>query len=93
VHELDPGLTLKIGIHEGPCLAVMLNERQDYFGQTVNIASRVQNLCMSRSIYATGPVVAHSSASRVLALSGIRPVPQEHMLPGIANQVAVYEIP
>jgi class 3 adenylate cyclase len=32
---------LKIGIHEGPCLAVMLNERQDYFGQTVNIASRV----------------------------------------------------
>ena len=33
-------LLLKIGIHEGPCLAVMLNERQDYFGQTVNIASR-----------------------------------------------------
>jgi class 3 adenylate cyclase len=33
-------LVLKIGIHEGPCLAVMLNERQDYFGQTVNIASR-----------------------------------------------------
>src|SRR5262249_10296266 len=26
-------LMLKIGIHEGPCLAVMLNERQDYFGQ------------------------------------------------------------
>jgi hypothetical protein len=31
-------LLLKIGIHEGPCLAVMLNDRQDYFGQTVNIA-------------------------------------------------------
>ena len=25
-------LIVKIGIHEGPCLAVMLNERQDYFG-------------------------------------------------------------
>ena len=37
-------LLLKIGIHEGPCLAVMLNDRQDYFGQTVNIASRVQGL-------------------------------------------------
>jgi class 3 adenylate cyclase len=37
-------LLLKIGIHEGPCLAVNLNDRQDYFGQTVNIASRVQNL-------------------------------------------------
>src|SRR5947199_3576477 len=31
-------LIIKVGIHEGPCLAVMLNERQDYFGQTVNIA-------------------------------------------------------
>ena len=33
-------LLLKIGIHEGPCLAVILNDRQDYFGQTVNIWRR-----------------------------------------------------
>ncbi|HYD04844.1 MAG TPA: adenylate/guanylate cyclase domain-containing protein, partial [Reyranella sp.] len=50
-------LLLKIGIHEGPCLAVTLNERQDYFGQTVNIASRVQNLAVSRAILATASVV------------------------------------
>ena len=37
-------LLLKIGIHEGPCLAVTLNDRQDYFGQTVNMAARVQGL-------------------------------------------------
>ena len=37
-------LLLKIGIHEGPCLAVTLNNRQDYFGQTVNMAARVQGL-------------------------------------------------
>ena len=37
-------LLLKIGVHEGPCIAVAMNERQDYFGQTVNIASRVQGL-------------------------------------------------
>ena len=46
-------LLLKIGIHEGPCIAVTLNERQDYFGQTVNIASRVQGLATSREIFAT----------------------------------------
>ncbi len=40
-------LLLKIGIHEGPCLAVVLNDRQDYFGQTVNIAARVQALADS----------------------------------------------
>ena len=37
-------LALNIGLHSGPCLAVMLDDRQDYFGQTVNIASRVQGL-------------------------------------------------
>src|SRR6266571_3494676 len=46
----DRDLLLKIGIHEGPCLAVTLNDRQDYFGQTVNIAARVQGLAASRSI-------------------------------------------
>ena len=50
-------LIVKIGIHEGPCLAVMLNERQDYFGQTVNIASRVQSLSTSQEIHITGPVM------------------------------------
>jgi class 3 adenylate cyclase len=35
----------------------MLNERQDYFGQTVNIAARVQGLATSQAIHATGGVV------------------------------------
>ena len=50
-------LVVKIGIHEGPCLAVMLNERQDYFGQTVNIAARVQSLSTSQEIHITAPVI------------------------------------
>src|SRR5919205_1440037 len=53
----EEDLLLKIGIHEGPCLAVVLNERQDYFGQTVNIAARVQGLAESQAIFATGSVV------------------------------------
>jgi len=67
-------LLLKIGIHEGPCLAVMQNQRQDYFGQTVNIASRVQHLASSRAIYATAPVVGHEAAAQVLAETGVSPV-------------------
>ena len=86
-------LLLKIGIHEGPCLAVMLNDRQDYFGQTVNIAARVQGLAVSRAIFATGSVVENPQASTLLAASGLKPVPQYRSLRGIANDVAVYEIP
>ena len=86
-------LVLKIGIHEGPCLAVMLNERQDFFGQTVNIASRVQNLASSRAIYATGSVVGHQATAQLLETAGVSPVPQRHTLRGIGDNFAIYEIP
>ena len=86
-------LLLKIGIHEGPCLAVVLNDRQDYFGQTVNIAARVQALADSRTILATGPVIDHPQSSTLLRQSGLAPVPQSRPLRGISEEVAVYEIP
>jgi len=86
-------LLLKIGIHEGPCLAVSLNERQDYFGQTVNIASRVQGLATSRSILVTAPVVDNPRSASLLSSNGHKPVSQSHALRGIAAEVAVYEIP
>jgi class 3 adenylate cyclase len=86
-------LLLKIGIHEGPCLAVVLNERQDYFGTTVNIAARVQGLADSRTILATGPVVTDPQASTLLQTSGLKPVSQRRALRGITDEVAVYEIP
>jgi class 3 adenylate cyclase len=94
-HNGDDGhdLLLKIGIHEGPCLAVVLNDRQDYFGTTVNIAARVQALADSRAILATGPVVTHPEASTLLASSGLSPVPQLRALRGIAGELPVYEIP
>ena len=57
-------LIIKVGIHEGPCLAVMLNERQDYFGQTVNIAARVQGLSNSHAMHVTGPVIEVSCGRR-----------------------------
>ena len=87
------GLLLKIGIHEGPCLAVVLDKRQDYFGRTVNIAARVQDLADSRSILATKAVVNHPGAGNLLEMSGLRPVPHQRALRGVAEEMAVYEIP
>jgi class 3 adenylate cyclase len=37
-------LLLKVGIHTGPCIAVTLNGRLDYFGCTVNMAARLEGL-------------------------------------------------
>jgi class 3 adenylate cyclase len=34
---------VKLGLHCGPCIAVTLNDRLDYFGRTVNLAARLQS--------------------------------------------------
>ncbi|HTZ35503.1 MAG TPA: adenylate/guanylate cyclase domain-containing protein [Stellaceae bacterium] len=86
-------LILKIGIHQGPCLAVVLNDRQEFFGQTVNIASRVQGLATSQAIWATGPVVENAQTSSLLAAQGVVPVAEHRALRGIADRYEVYEIP
>ncbi|MFL6792825.1 MAG: adenylate/guanylate cyclase domain-containing protein [Bradyrhizobium sp.] len=86
-------LIVKIGIHEGPCLAVMLNERQDYFGQTVNIASRVQSLSTSQEIHITAPVLGSTAVATILEKEALKPIQKEAALRGIADKMVVYEIP
>ena len=50
-------LTLKAGLHTGPCIAVTLNDRLDYFGSTVNLAARLEgqstgdDVVISTSVY------------------------------------------
>ncbi|WP_065755569.1 adenylate/guanylate cyclase domain-containing protein [Bradyrhizobium paxllaeri] len=85
-------LRLKIGIHEGSCLAVTLNAQQDYFGQTVNIASRVQSLAASRSIVVTKSVVENAQTQALLESNGLKPSLKRVALSGIEDEVLVYEI-
>jgi class 3 adenylate cyclase len=85
-------LRLKMGIHEGSCLAVTLNGQQDYFGQTVNVASRVQGLAASRSIVVTEQVVENAGARTLLEANGLTPALKRVALTGIADKVSVYEI-
>jgi adenylate cyclase len=47
---------IKLGIHGGPCYVVTANGSLDFFGQTVNVAARLQGLAES------GEVVLESSS-------------------------------
>jgi len=86
-------LLLKIGIHEGPCIAVSLNERQDYFGQTVNIASRVQHLATSREIFATSSVLDNPLAAELMTTRGLTPQSHHVALRGITDAMDIFAIP
>lgn len=93
VRDLKKDLLIKIGIHEGPCLAVTLNDRLDYFGQTVNIAARVQGLANDRAIFATKPVVEHPEVAKLIERNKLRPSAQLAALRGVADKMAVFQIP
>jgi class 3 adenylate cyclase len=93
VGAIQDDLLIKIGIHEGPCLAVTLNDRLDYFGQTVNIAARVQGLADSQAILATKPVLDNPQVSAMLQGCKLSPAPQDTHLRGVGDKVTIYEIP
>jgi class 3 adenylate cyclase len=81
---------LKIGVHRGAAIAVTLNERLDYFGQTVNIAARVQNLADGDEICITDEVYGAPAVAEIIA-----PYPvakSEAELKGVSKAMSVYHL-
>ncbi len=88
--QADRALILKIGIHKGAAIAVTLNERLDYFGQTVNIAARVQQLADAEEIFVSEDVY---SAEGVHALLTSREVVSSVFKPkGVQQDLRVFRI-
>lgn len=83
-------IILKIGIHKGASIVVNLNERLDYFGQTVNIASRVQQLAEAGQIYITPDVYDYPGVRELLAPYLV--TPGKAKLKGIEEEMPVYLI-
>jgi class 3 adenylate cyclase len=81
---------LKIGIHRGAAIAVTLNERLDYFGQTVNIAARVQSLSDAKVICLTSEVVKDPKVKDILAPFVVEQAMAE--LKGVQQQMPVFRV-
>ena len=85
-------LILKAGIHMGPCIAVTLNDRLDYFGSTVNMAARLEgqstgsDIIISRTLY-NDPEVRDLLKAEALAASNF-----EIELKGFAEQFELWRI-
>src|SRR4030095_4902905 len=59
-------LMLKVGIHTGPCIAVTLNGRLDYFGCTVNMAARLEGLSSGGDVIISSSVRADPEVSELI---------------------------
>jgi class 3 adenylate cyclase len=84
-------LLLKIGIHHGASIAVTLNERLDYFGQTVNVAARVQALADANEIYLTRDTYELPGIATLIPPS-FAVEPRTASLRGIQQDMAVFRI-
>lgn len=85
-------LLLKIGLHTGPCLAVVMNDHQDYFGQTVNIASRVQGMASTDRVLATSAIMDDPEVQEFLKQRRSVVNGSKLCLRGISRGMLVYEI-
>jgi class 3 adenylate cyclase len=84
-------IAIKLGLHQGPCIVVTLNDRLDYFGSTVNLAARLQgqskggDIVLSREI-AEDPAVA--PILQQLAAEGVPAQLDQAALKGFAEPLA-----
>jgi class 3 adenylate cyclase len=89
-------LAIKMGLHSGPCVAVTLNGRLDYFGSTVNLAARLEGLSQGGDIVlsdrlASDPVVSAviSSLHSIVESAELKgfgaPVSFRRLVPDVVN--------
>ena len=83
-------LILKIGVHKGPSIAVTLNEQLDYFGRTVNIASRIQHLANPEEINVTTDIYEYKGL--IDAIKDFKVDPIKAQLKGIQDETQIYRI-
>jgi class 3 adenylate cyclase len=82
-----PPLRLKAGVHTGPCVAVTLNDRLDYFGTTVNIAARLEGLTTAgTSVVASAAVINDPEVAAWRAAGGAWAEPFAATLKGYEDE-------
>ncbi len=93
VHRVGAGeLSLKVGVHAGPCIAVDLNDRLDYFGQTVNVAARVQALAEPDQIVTTDETFRQEGVAAVVAHGGLVARAERAALKGLDAEVPIVRL-
>jgi class 3 adenylate cyclase len=79
-------LKLKAGIHSGPCIAVTLNDRLDYFGSTVNMAARLEALSTADDVIISRSVYDDPEVRELIEAEALQASPFEILLKGFQEE-------
>jgi len=83
---------LKAGIHYGPCIAVTLNDRLDYFGSTINRASRLEGFSSGEDIIISKDVFDDPEVDALLHSGAISVELFETQIKGFDDQFALWRV-
>ncbi|MEK8016790.1 MAG: DUF5939 domain-containing protein [Candidatus Parabeggiatoa sp.] len=83
---------LKVGLNDGPALAVVNDERIDYFGQSVNIAARVQGLAQAGEIWMTQSILDSPGVLEKLSKSDYQSEQRSATLKGVEQATVVHKV-
>lgn len=79
-------LILKAGVHTGPCIAVTLNDRLDYFGSTVNMAARLEGLSTGGDVIISRALYDDPEVREFVAGENLQAIPFEMLLKGFQEE-------
>jgi class 3 adenylate cyclase len=83
-------LVLRIGLHRGPAIAVVARDRVDYFGHTVNAASRIQAAALPGEIVLSDDVYRGLGVTELLV--GYELVSERRKLRGVTTEMLLHRV-
>ena len=90
--ETADEIIVKIGIHHGPCIAVTLNDRLDFFGSAINIAARTEQQAGGGETLITEAMYADSQVRELIDNSGHNVSTLDTTLRGFSDKFRLYRI-
>jgi class 3 adenylate cyclase len=87
----EVAIIVKLGLHCGPCIAVTLNDRLDYFGRTVNLAARLQSESRGGDIVLSEAMAEETGMQE--RLDRLKPSTETALVKGFAEPVGLRRVP
>ena len=87
IQSADDPLVTKIGLHWGPAIVVNANDILDYFGRTVNLASRLQKQSLGGDIVLSADLARESGVQQVISELGAQSTAFSAEVPDIEREM------
>lgn len=85
-------LIIKLGLHYGPCIAVTLNGRLDYFGSTVNLAARLEGQSQGADVVISEQLKRDPAVSKLLDSMPVEIARFETSIKGFDENFKLYRL-